>query len=251
MSLSYRDGQFYRTETTPEQKRQALAVAEEDRDWLTANTTIIPAEGKEDPSATWRPLIDHFGSGFLDELRAAQGSGRLLLCEDQLLRQLAFLDFHAPGTWLQPVLMVALSRKIITPQQYLRVIVHMIDAGIEFISVSTDLLVSAIYDANGSTLPRAFEIVASRLGGKRADLPSHVPVAVNAILRVWNDDTLPWTLRQAALGRLLERLTRERSNDDVVQIVGAFVENDRWRGSSMSIATYIAGWLRGHFISLA
>jgi hypothetical protein len=251
MSLSYRDGQYYRTEIGPDQKKQALALAEEDRDWLAANTTIIPAEGTRDPDATWRPLIDRFGSGFLDELRAAQGSGRLLLCEDQLLRQLAFLDFHVSGTWLQPVLMIALDRQIITPQQYLRVIVHLIDARIEFISVSADLLVSAIYDANGPTLPPTFETVASRLGGKRADLRSHVPVAVNAILRVWDDEAFPWTLRQAALGQFLERLTSERSNDDIVQIIGAFVESDRWRGSPMSIVTYIVGWLRGHFISLA
>lgn len=250
MSLSYRDGQYYRTERTLEEKTKALDIAYDDRDWLAANTVVIPAVGTRDPGATWRPLMDRFGSGFLDELRAAQGSGRLLLCEDQLLRQLAFLDFQVPGTWLQPVLMVALNKRVITPEQYLRAIGHLIDARIEFISVSTDLLVSAMRDAQGAAFPPAFEKVASRLGGKRADLPSHVPVAVNAVLQIWGDESLFWNTRQAALGRLLECLTRERSADEITEIVGAFVENDRWHGGDMSIVRYIAGWLQGHFIRL-
>jgi len=98
MSLSYRDGQCYRMEVTPEEKRKALTLAEEDRSWLAENTTVIPAEGKVDPSAYWRPLIEQFGTSFLDELRAAQGSGRLLLCEDLLLRQMAFLALQGHGS---------------------------------------------------------------------------------------------------------------------------------------------------------
>jgi hypothetical protein len=75
LSIAYRHGQYYRQETTPEEKKQALALAEEDRAWLAANTTVLPAEGKQDPSASWRPVIERFGSSFLDEVRAAQGSG--------------------------------------------------------------------------------------------------------------------------------------------------------------------------------
>jgi hypothetical protein len=143
MSLSYRDGQYYRMEVTPEEKRKALTLAEEDRSWVAKNTTVVPAEGKVDPSASWRPLIEQFGTSFLDELRAAQGSGRLLLCEDLLLRQMAFLDFRVPGTWLQPVLMRALSMKVITEDEYRNAVVQLIEAGLEFISVSPDLLVSS------------------------------------------------------------------------------------------------------------
>jgi hypothetical protein len=245
MSISYRDGQYYRQELTPEEKKGALALAEEDRTWLAANTAIVPAEGKQDPGASWRPLIERFGSGFLDEIMAAQGSGRLLVCEDQLLRTFARLDFGVAGTWLQPVLMRALSKKVITEDEYRDAVVHMIDAGIDFISVTSELLVSAVTGTGGNAMPRAFERLASRLGGKKADMQSHFSVAVGAAIRVWTNDALSATLQQAILGHLLERLITDRSIEQIRVIVSSFVER------RPEFAGYISGWLRGHFIDIS
>jgi hypothetical protein len=250
MSLSYRDGQYYRTEVPPEEKRKALALAEADRTWLAENTSVVAAEGKVDPSASWRPLIERFGTSFLDELRGAQGSGRLLLCEDLLLRQMAFLDFRVPGAWLQPVLMRALNMKVITEDEYRNAIVQLIESGLEFISISADLLVSSLRGANDLALPASFVKLASRLGSKKADLPSHIQVALNTVTRVWEDETLPWTLRQAVLGQLLERLVADRTPQETTNIMATFVQRDSWRGTNQSITTYVMDWLRGHFIVL-
>jgi hypothetical protein len=191
-------------------------------------------------------LIERFGSSFLDEVQAAQGSGRLLLCEDQLLRTLARLDFDVAGTWLQPVLMRALARKVITVAEYRDAIVHLIDARIEFISVSPELLVSAVTGTTGHAIPSAFERLASRLGGKKADMQSHFTVAIGATIRIWNDNKLSPTLQQATLGHLLERLTAERSTEDVRTIVAAFIQ----RSPQHEFADYIFGWLSGHFIDI-
>lgn len=246
MFIAYRDGQYYRQETTPKEKKQALALAVEDRAWLAANTTILPAEGKQDPSASWRPLIERFGSSFLDEVRAAQGSGWLLLCEDQLLRTLARLDFGVAGTWLQPVLMRALARKVITDAEYRDAIVHLIDARIEFISISPELLVSAVVGTNGHAIPPAFEKLASRLGGKTADMQSHLSVAIGATTRIWSDNTLSRPLQQATLGHLLERLIADRPIEDVRLIVSSLIQGSPQR----EFTDYIFGWLRGHFIDV-
>ncbi|SFH66907.1 tetratricopeptide repeat protein [Bradyrhizobium sp. Gha] len=248
MSVSYRDGQYYRTDITSEEKRQALEVAESDRAWIEENATMLPAEGATDLSPNWRPLIAEFGAGFLDDLRAAQGSGRLLLCEDQLLRQLAQLDFQVPGTWLQPVLMRALSLKIITEDEYRTAIVQLIDSGLEFISISQELLASSLNGCNDLSLPSGFTKLASRIGGKKADLTSHAQVALGASIRIWRDDSLPWTLRQAALGHLLERLIAERSPEDAASVMATFVQGDPWRGTHSSISNYVADWLHGHFL---
>ncbi|TCU73661.1 tetratricopeptide repeat protein [Bradyrhizobium sp. R2.2-H] len=248
MSISFRHGQYYRTEITPEEKTQALEVAEADRAWIEQNATILPAEGKTDLSPNWRPLIAQFGAGFLDDLRAAQGSGRLLVCEDQLLRQLAQLDFQVPGTWLQPVLMRALSLKIITQDEYLAAIVQLIDSGLEFISISQDLLASSLNGVNDLAVPAAFKKLASRLGGKKADLASHTQVALGASIEIWRNEKLPWVLKQAALGYLLEQLIAERSSDDVSAIMSTFVQGDPWRGSKPSISNYVIDWLEGHFL---
>jgi hypothetical protein len=251
MSVSYRDGQYYRTDTTPGEKRVALSLAEQDRDWLAKNATIIVAEGKVDLSATWRPLLEQFGSGFLDELRAAQGAGRLLVCEDQFLRQLGLLEFGVPGTWLQPVLMRALALKAITEDEYRDATIQLVEAGLEFISVNPDLLVSSLRGTNELSLPAAFVKLTSRLGGKKADLASHVQVAINMTIRAWENECLPWALRRAVLGNLLERLITDRTQEEITSIMATFVRRDPRRGTSRSISSYILDWLRGHFIVLS
>jgi hypothetical protein len=73
---------------------------------------------------------------------------------------------------------------------------------------------------------------------------------LNTTIRVWADEALPWTLRQAALGHLLERLIIDRTPDEITSIMGAFVQRDPWRGSDKSISSYVIDWLRGHFIVL-
>jgi hypothetical protein len=104
--------------------------------------------------------------------------------------------------------------------------------------------------ANGLTSPPAFVTLASRLGGKKAELPSHVQVALNTVVRAWQDETLPWTLRQAVLGHLLERIITDRTQEEITGIMATFVQRDLWRGTDQSIASYVMDWLRGHFIML-
>jgi tetratricopeptide (TPR) repeat protein len=248
MSLSWRDGQAFRQETTPQEKREILRVYEDDQQWLAANAVIIPAEGNRDPSPEWKPLIERFGSGFLDEIRAAQGPGLIFLSEDYLLRTIARLDFGVQGTWLQPVLMLASQQKMITRDEYRRAIAFLIDAGFHFISISPDLIVEAVRGAAEHTLPREFEALASRIGGKTADIESHFSVALRAARAIWVDDSISWTVRQGAYGRLLERLITDRSPIEVQAILGLWIEEARRFERNMF--SYISGWLRGHFIEL-
>jgi hypothetical protein len=88
-----------------------------------------------------------------------------------------------------------------------------------------------------------FDKLASRLGGKKADMSSHFSVAFNTVDRIWNDLSLSQTLQQAMLGRLLERLITDRTMDEVKQIMGAFIE----RGGNR-FTSYIVDWLGGHFL---
>jgi tetratricopeptide (TPR) repeat protein len=247
MSISWHDGQYCRQDTTPEQKQSILKMLQEDQQWLAANATVVPAEGSTDPSLDWRPLIERFGSEFLDEIRAAEGAGLLLLCEDRVLRGLAKIDFKVPGTWLQPVLMRALDQKIITLGQYREAIVALIDSKFEFISIGADLLVSAIRGTNGHVLPQDFEKLVSRLGGEKADMESHMRVAYGAAVVIWSDRTLSDTLRQGAVGILLERMIADRGSTHAQLVLSTWIEAERLNSSNMH--RYIIDWIRGHFIN--
>lgn len=248
MSISWRDGQYWRQETSPEEKREHLKLLEADRAWLEAIAQIVPAEGNKDPSPELAPLIERFGSGFFDEIRAAEGAGLLLLSEDFLLRGLAQHEFKVQGTWLQPVLMRALGSGTMTLDEYRAAIIGFIDSKFEFISIGAPLVVSSVNGTTGHALPKAFETIASCLGGKKADIASHVRVAYEAAVRIWGDKSLSETVRQGAVGRLLERVVDGRNPVEARIVLESWLiaETDRPGGMDR----YMTSWLRGHFITL-
>jgi len=248
MSISWHDGQYWRQETSSEEKREHLLLRKADRAWLEDNTEIIPAEGNRDPSPELAPLIERFGSGFFDEIRAAEGAGLLLLSEDLLLRGLALFEFRVQGTWLQPVLMFALDHKMMTPDEYRAAIIGLIDAKFEFISVGAPLIVSSVFGTDGNALPREFEAIISRLGGNKADIASHLRVAYQSAVRIWEDESLSETIRQGAVGRLLERVVDERNPTEARAVLESWLVTESNRPGGMH--HYITSWLRGHFITL-
>jgi len=250
MSLSWSDGKTYRHEITQEQKREALNVVRADRDWMRSSVEILPAQGAGDLPAELSEFVARFGSGLLDEARAAQGSGRLFICEDQALRVLVGSTFKIPATWLQPVLMVAKDEGHLSAEEYRKAIVALIDTRLEFISVDLNLLTGALGSTTSLDLPPEFLKAASRIGGAKADLASHIKVAAGAITQFWNNDGLPWVLRQAAVGKLLENLCRERTLDQVRLIIGAFVRFNDQVLDDARFLDYLSGWVRGHFIPM-
>jgi hypothetical protein len=249
-SLSWSNGQTYRHEVSPEEKRLSLDRLRADRDWMRSSIEILPAHGAGDPPADLNELIARFGSSFLDEARAAQGSSRLFLCEDHALRLLAASAFSLPTTWLQPVLMVAKAEGHISREDYRKAIVLLIDSRLDFVSVDLQLICDALGPTTSLELPKDFLTLASRLGGAKADLASHVKVAAGAITQFWKNDALPSVLRQAAVGRLLENLCRQRTLEHVHLIIRAFLLFNQQVLKDARFQDYIAGWIRGHFIPL-
>lgn len=250
MSLSWRDGQIYRTEVTPDEKRAAYEIMKEDRAWLEQTTTVLPAEGSQDLGPEWKAITERFGRSFLDELRAAQSSGRLLVCDDYMLRMMGRIEFGVTTTWLQPVLMRALAKKVLTQRDYIRALVAFADSRMSFISLDGALLAQTLAGVNGTALPSDFVKLASLLGGAKADLPSHVNAALRCIRHAWNDRRLPDTLRQAVVGQLLENMIRERTKDHVAAILNRFDDFGRRVLRDDSFRQYLRDWMRGHFIVL-
>jgi len=247
MSLSWSNGQTYRHIVPPEEKRKARDLLRADRDWM-RTLDILPARGNADPAPELSELTARFGSDFLDEARAAQGSERLFICEDQSLRLLSGAAFKVPTTWLQPVLMLAKDAGHISPQEYRKAVVYLIQARLDFISVDSQLLNLSLQLAISHDLPEDFLTIASRLGGAKADLGSHLRVAVGAIAVFWRNVSLSSTLRAAAVGRLLENLCRERNLDQVHLIIRAFLAFNERIIRDTGFEHYVAGWIRGHFI---
>lgn len=248
MSLSWSNGQIYRFEVAPETKRLVLQKLRNDRDWMRTNLEVSPARGAADLPADLNAVTARFGSDFLDEARAAQGSGRLFICEDHALRLLVVSALNIAATWLQPVLMLAKSEGHMSSEGYRNAMVSLIDSHLDFISVDGQLLVDALGSATSFELPKEFLTVTSRLGGAKADLASHIKVAGEAIAVFWRNLNLPMVVRQSAVGHLLEKLCRERSLEHVRLIIRVLLLFNRRILQDARFENYIVGWIRGHFI---
>jgi hypothetical protein len=235
---------------TPEQKRAALDVLLADRNWIQKDVAILPAQGTTDPGSELRKIIGRFGSDFVDEILAAQGTGRLLVCEDFALRTIARTEFGVKSSWLQPVMMKALATEAISSDEYVKAVLGFIASRFEFVSIDGGLLAQTIAGTRSMDLPKDFLTLASRLGGPKADLPSHVSVAARSIEACWNDDKKPEVLRQAMVGALLENLTKGQTIENVAAIIVGFVEFGRTVLKDGAFIQYLNDWLRGHFIQL-
>jgi tetratricopeptide (TPR) repeat protein len=249
MSLSWRDGEYFRDEISSDQKREALAALEEDDEWITRHAEILPAQGTRDPSAQVRELLEVAGSNLVDDILAAEGSGRIFLSEDQALRAVAATEFSVASTWLQPVLMLGVHEGCMSRQKYAEVLTVFVDSKLEFISVDADTLVQTLRGVQSHSLPAAFSKLGGRLGGKNADMLSHLGVAVRTITATWHEASLSATVRQAVVGTLLYQLSKERPLAQFAGLLGGFAELGQ-RLRDPRFVEYLDAWARGHFIDI-
>ena len=250
MSLIWSDGQIFRNEVSIDEKRTALEALGRQREWMKRELEIIPAQGNRDPSPDFRGLMRRFGSRFADDLFAAEGSDRLFVSEDMFLRALAVSEFGLRTSWLQPILMKARDGRHLSQEQYDAAIMHLIVSGFEFISIHPSLLVWTLRDAREAPLPREFILASGRLGGAKAELQSHISVALATIKITWFDRRLSDTLRQAVVGGLLENLARERPSSHFLGILRTFLEFGNAVLRDREFVEYVYAWTRWHFVDL-
>ena len=154
------------------------------------------------------------GARFFDEIYAASGSGRLLLVDDLFTRQVAG-QFGVHGTWLQPVLMKARDRRLLSQADYAKAITDLIDAGQSFVSIDPQTLLAARRldrEAGEAGPGRCLSLASRSLGGRHADINSHCRVAIEFLRRLWAARHLELS-DYAAISQLLRSLLRERTAD--------------------------------------
>ena len=185
--MSYRDGRLLYQEVTPEQTADTRQRYAADLAWLKATCEIVPAQPDEDPPALYRRLAGIQGARFFDDIYAASGSGRLLLVDDLFTRQLAS-QFHVAAAWLQPVLILARERALISGPDYTTIITDLIDIGQSFVGIDPSVLVHALEldRKSGGPVPgRRFELACRSLGGPAADQGSHCQTVIGFLILSW------------------------------------------------------------------
>ena len=180
-----KDGDKYvMYERTQEDRQKEIDHLEEVASWIEDNCDIIPAVPLQELS----PLATDFSKlmhpAFFDSIRAASGSGRPLLCDDQRLRMYGIELCGINGIWSQVAIMKALAKGHMDIPQYSSAIATMIEAGIHFTCVDKTIL-SQIAEEENWKLSERLIVVLETLSGEKSDLASSTRVGVGFVSEIW------------------------------------------------------------------
>lgn len=244
-TLGYHDGKMVFSERTSADRDAARAVILSDLAWLDQNAAILPARPHADPPPALRRIAIARDAHFFDDVFAASGAGRMLLVDDLFTRQMAGL-LDVSGTSLQPVLMVARERRLISQVQYARALTNLIEIGQTSISIDAATLQAARQiDVEAGTIgvgPR-FRAALKPLGGRNADLMSHSGVAIEYLRAIWSHSSSDIADLNAT-SHVLRALLKERTDyKTILNVVYTHMLGRR------GFTTYLHEWARGHFLN--
>jgi hypothetical protein len=241
MTIFWRDGQYLRREFTDEELTHALKMTEDDLSWIREHCEVLPAEGVRDLPSDLREFSKEVGRGFFDPILAADGAGRLLLCDDITYRTIG-AQSGLSTSWLQPVLMAARHENLINMAKFCEAVVNMIECRLQFISIDAQVLLLVARDKSDED-GRKFAKVAETLGGLDANIGSNIRVAANFFTEIWREWD-PALRHKAQTGKILECLMRGRG-EIYRDISEALLQNVVSPGNGFR--DYLDRWLQGHF----
>jgi len=234
-------------ESSPEVVQTWIAETDDAISWLEANATVCPTTIGDDLPEALREHVVLGQSDMLDPLIIAMRRHLLLVTDDMPIRNIGQEMGFRNSCWSQAILLAARSRGIISLDDYIRAAAILIDAGHNYIGVSSlDLARALQLDAVAGQVPgRLFGSLSESIGGKQADPQSHVQAVIGFLTMTWSN---PHSMGYRAVGTslLMRQLIRWR-HDDYGPMLRAVISNVRF---DSSLVSFLMAWIRGHFIPL-
>ncbi|MER8811252.1 PIN domain-containing protein [Mesorhizobium australicum] len=243
LSVGYSDGEYFKSELSAKIVAQSIGTIQNVIDDLRGNLEIVPAAQPQELSDV-EEALGKVGGHVLDPVYAAKNEGLLLVSEDMSMRAVA-QESHAVGSvWLQPLLMVASDKRLISPGDYAEVVSQLAMRRHVHLCLRADTLVEIlIADRTDGLL--VFEQTADMIGRENADVKSNFEVGWEFARVVWSLD-LPYLKRAKATGLILEKLARMFARQGVlVPTFRALLASSK---SNPQLASYLSSWCTGHFI---
>ena len=243
MSITYQDGEYIRHIMTPEERAEQLVLIKSRLVAIEEACKIEPVVIPDNVSEVGETLLG-FSSGNAVMPAVIAGQGRLLLCEDMMMRHLAGPAFGAKGVWLQTVLLSALEAGTMTLSAYSDALVQLAALRHGFVSVTAAVLRS-VFKRDTSPELVQLQALCTYVGSENAEPFSHLPIAADFINGIWANGPSHDLKVQAATSIVLRALlTRNRGKEWARWGAWLFLNLDR------SPRDYFAKWCRWHFLSV-
>lgn len=240
MTVGWRDGQFYRHETTDAVIESRVAALRAIKAAIQAQCEVVSFLLPNDLSEFALKVLDRFGSHCLDPVYVARSEKMILLSDDLRYREIAHVDAGVPGLWLQVVLSQALLSGAIARPNVIESYVRLAARRHDHIRLDSEIL-RDVYDRCGDHDLRDFDAITEFVGGRHADIRSHAIVVGQFLTRLWDEQTMSANVG-AATGLVLNKLLRSRQHDWFVWLAFVLFVPGK------AIVRYVEEWLSGHFL---
>lgn len=240
---SWRDGRLTFIEISPEQNKAAHEEKKRQREDVLAHCKIATAVPQTDLSGQNLKIAEMLGTAARDSVLAAEGNELLLLSEDQGLRQWAVGALEIGTSWLQPVLLLAKDRGLISIEDYTKFIADCLNREFTYVSMDSQTLLTQAkaegFNGRG-TVKRMLEVV----GGKNADLETNLGVAATFLDLVFYE-TRQAHLRDRYASMVLEAFCGPRQ-DKAIEVIKALTAQVSLR--VFSLIDHAFWWLVGRSV---
>lgn len=171
-------------ETTREEREELIEI----RDWIKSDITTTPALGGPSAIDFLNELVGKMHPCFKDCIYASSQGNTLFLSDDMRLRDFAKIGWGVDGLWIQPVLIEAKERGIISGDAYADTVSKYVNSGFEFISIDADVLRS-LGDSKGYDSDSVLKALTT-IGRPNSDIKSSLFVIREYLENCWRADSL-------------------------------------------------------------
>jgi len=243
LSIAWRNNELQRTLIDEEGVATAIKFRRDELAWVRKNFEVIPAMPREDPDGQWRTTLEMLPRASVQAAAAAQGGSYILLSEDLGYRQWATATYGIGTTWLQPVLLRASEKQLMSAPEFAEAMCAMVRFGHQYVSLNA-LALTEIARRDGFAVSLDLQAMLNMIGGPNAELATNPGIVASLI-----DDAL------TAKGRTIETLAlssavframakgRMAYKGQIVNLILLGLENKRqW------MKDHANAWVFGHSI---
>ncbi len=226
MTIGKEGEQFVREEVTPEQIENNAKYLSGIFDWTKENCDVLPCNAALVNVKENKKLKKLLGKSFLETALIASEKGNMLFSDDERLRSLAKIEYGVEGVWTQMLLMVLSGSGNISPEEYAKLTVRLVNLNYRYTSINKEAITQAALESDWK-YEKSFFAILQKLKEGSSDEGSAVQVAVEFLSFVLHQNLVPKNQEEELVFNILNVLTEERDRNTVLsKFKSAIVENN-------------------------
>lgn len=251
MTMGFHGDQPWRQVHTPEDTEARFTAMNAAISDFDTYCEVMPVEGSD--AIDIEKVMGRLGAKrVLDPIFLACSEGLILFSEDLNLRQFAAQQGVCGGAWLQVVLSVLAAEGSISKRDYFTAVGVLGAMRHDHVWLDADTMMGILTLQNDHAFA-LFEGAVRFIGGRNAEIRSHLRVTVDFMRRVWVTALPDWE-KGRAIGTVLSQWVASRTSDwaAVLHLLEAGLRNLSERGDRLATRghDYLIDWIKGHFLDL-